>query len=595
MRDYISKNRSILIKAAMQKTPCDLTIKNVQYVNVFTGEIYPASVDIMEGVVVRVRTKDENTAFESKTIYDGNNMFLIPGFIDSHMHVESTMMIPENFGRAAIVWGTTTICTDPHEIANVMGIDGVKFMLDNAKNSQLRQLVLAPSCVPAVPGLECTGAEFYEAEINEILDLPDVVGIAEIMDFVGVYQDNPRMHKIIEQGLKRGTFLQGHAPMVSGKELAAYRIGGACSDHESSTAEELKEKLRMGMHINLRASSLVNQLENLLNGVKDIPYHDFLSICTDDVHAKELLTKGHVNKIVKNIIDAGFPGIDAIRMATINAAREYGFKDLGAVAPGYQADMQLVKNLDGGCPEAVFSSGKLVAKNGVYLGTDKHKKAETFVNTVDISWIKSEQDFVLNAPEGCGDTVNVNVIVPIDEEYIIRKIEVHELPVVDGKISLKGHDDMQFVCVCNRYGKHNKTIAVFKDSGLIKGAVGTTVSHDSHNLVIIYRESKDAYAVAQELQRTGGGICTVLDGNPLYCLELPVAGLMSTNSCEEVAEEIDKLEKAFYTICNPQTPVLSCAIMSLPALPGIVITDCGLVDGIKQEFVEIFPTNTLQK
>ncbi len=595
MRNYTCKNRSILIKAAMQKIPCDLTVKNVQYVNVFTGEIYPASVDVMEGIVVRVRTKGEETVFESKTIYDGNNMYLIPGFIDTHMHVESTMMIPENFGRAAIVWGTTTICTDPHEIANVMGIDGVKFMLDNSKNSTLRQLVLAPSCVPAVPGLECAGAEFFESEISEILDLPDVVGIAELMDFVGVYEDNLRMHKIIEQELKRDTFLQGHAPMVSGKELAAYRIGGAYSDHESSTAEELKEKLRMGIHINLRASSLVNQLENLLNGVKDIPYHDFLSICTDDVHAKELLTKGHVNKIVKKIIEAGFPEVDAIRMATINAAREYGFNDLGAVSPGYKADMQLVKNLDGGCPEAVFAGGKLVAKNGVYLGTDVQKKDKTFINTVDISWIQSEHDFVLKAPEGCGNTVNVNVIVPIDKQYVLRKVEVHELPVVDGKVSLEGHDDMQFVCVCNRYGKPNKTIAVFKDSGLINGAVGTTVAHDSHNLVIIYRETKDAFKVAQELKRTGGGICTVLHGKPLYCLELPVAGLMSMNSCEDVAKEIGKLENAFYTICNHQTPVLSCAIMSLPALPGIVITDCGLVDGINQKFVEIFPTNKSEK
>ena len=220
------EQRKRLVQAAMGQRRCDLTVRNIRYVNVFTGEIYPAEVDVADGYVARVRQLEDQPALLSGTIMDGENCYLIPGFIDAHMHVESTMMIPENLSRAILPWGTTTICTDPHKIGNVMGVEGVRFMLGNAKESALRQYVLAPSCVPAVPELESTGASFGAKEVGEILDMDDVVGIAEIMDFVGVYQDGYRMHSIIDEGIKRGMYLQGHAPYVSGKELAAYRLGG---------------------------------------------------------------------------------------------------------------------------------------------------------------------------------------------------------------------------------------------------------------------------------------------------------------------------------------------------------------------------------
>ena len=217
MRKLKDKNRSRLIQAAMGKIPCDLTVKNVQYFNVFTGEIYAAEVDVLDGLVVRVRQVGEHSEMPAKSVYDGQGRYLIPGYIDTHMHVESTMMIPENLSRAILPWGTTTICTDPHEIGNVMGVEGVRFMLDNAKKSALRQYVLAPSCVPAVPKLESTGASFGAKEVGEILDMDNVVGIAEIMDFVGVYQDGDRMHSIIDEGIKRGMYLQGHAPTSPGR------------------------------------------------------------------------------------------------------------------------------------------------------------------------------------------------------------------------------------------------------------------------------------------------------------------------------------------------------------------------------------------
>lgn len=333
LRKLKDKNRSRLIQSAMGKIPCDLIVKNVQYFNVFTGEIYPAEVDVLDGFVVRVRQVGEHSEMPAKSVYDGQGRYLIPGYIDTHMHVESTMMIPENLSRAILPWGTTTICTDPHEIGNVMGVEGIRFMLGNAKKSALRQYVLAPSCVPAVPELESTGTSFGAKEVGEILDMDDVVGIAEIMDFVGVYQAGDWMHSIIDEGIKRGMYLQDHAPYVSGKELAAYRLGGPCSDHESATAEEVVEKLRCDIHVNLRASSLIDNLKTLVAGCRNHQWKDMVSICTDDVHAKDLLTVGHINKGVRKAVQAGISGCEAIKLATFNAAREYGFDDLGAVLP----------------------------------------------------------------------------------------------------------------------------------------------------------------------------------------------------------------------------------------------------------------------
>lgn len=581
------KNRSRLIQAAMGKIPNDLTIINCRYVNVFTGEIYPASVDVLDGYVTRVRREGEKQEIPSVKVVDGENNYLIPGFIDAHMHVESTMMIPENLSRAIVPWGTTTICTDPHEIGNVMGIDGIKFMLENAKASALRQYVLAPSCVPAVPGLENAGAVFSEKEISAILDMENVIGIAELMDYVGIANDSDRMHKIVDVGIEKDAFLQGHAPLVTGKELVAYRIGGPCSDHESETADEIIEKLRLGFHINLRASSLVDHLEKLAEGVKRISYHDFISICTDDVHVNDLLTLGHINKVVRYAIESNLDAVDVIRMATLNAAREFGFRDLGAVAPGYVADMQLVEELDGRQPKAVFINGELVAKEGKYIKEDNAQYNFIHKNTVHVSWMKHEDEFSLYAGQKECTSAAVNVIVPLDSTNVLRRIERQVLPVVDGKINLEGRDDLAFVCVCNRHGKELKTVAVIQNFGIKDGAIGTTVSHDSHNMVIVYKKESDALCVLRELERVGGGMCVVRNKTVISCLELPVAGLMSLKECKELSEEFEEYKKAFYQVCQLDTPLLSGAIMSLTALPGIIVTDCGLVDGNKQEIVSV--------
>ena len=270
--------------------------------------------------------------------------------------------------------------------------------------------------------MENAGAEFYAKEVGELLDMDDVVGIAEIMDYVGVMHDSERMHTIIDEGLRRGMFLQGHAPYCSGRELAAYLIGGPVSDHESVNADEVRGKLRAGMHVNLRASSLIDNLSFLVDGCKDQPWRDFVSVCTDDVHAKDLLTVGHINNVVRKAVASGLDGREVVKMATLNAAREYGFNDLGAIAPGYIADIQLVDALDGSRPKAVFTEGVLVAEDGKYLGGDCKTADYDLPNTVNMPQIAGPESFVLRVPEGyTGDTIRVNVMVSEDGNRILSR------------------------------------------------------------------------------------------------------------------------------------------------------------------------------
>ena len=387
---------------------------------------------------------------------------------------------------------------------------------------------------------------------------------------------------------ERGMFLQGHAPFVTGAALAAYRIGGPVSDHESTCAAEVTEKLRNGVHINLRASSIVDNLSFLVDGCKDHPWRDFVSFCTDDVHASDLLTVGHINRVVGKAIEAGIDGKEAIKLATLNAAREYGFDDLGAIAPGYIADMQLVPELNGCRPAAVFVEGELAAENGVYVGADAWKKDVTLPNTVNIPQITGPESFELRVPEGyTGSTITVNVLTPPFEGAIVRTAIPTELPVKDGKVDISADPTLDFVCCANRYGTGTKTIAVYRNFHLDKGAIASTISHDSHNLTVIYRDEREAWLAADTLRRYGGGVCAVLEGEESH-IALPAAGLMSLSTCEEVAAQIDEVQEKINRLSGNRLPVLASAILALPVLPSVVITDLGLVDGSNQTFIPVF-------
>ena len=581
-----NKNRTNLTQAALGKIQCDLSIDNIQLVNVLTGEIYPAGVDVLDGVIVRVRMDNSKCNPPAKKEIDGHGYYLLPGFIDTHMHVESTMMIPENFGKAAVVWGTTTAITDPHEIANVMGIEGVEFMLKSAKLSPLRIYTLAPSCVPAVPAVENAGATFLKEEIEKLLKEEDVIGIAEVMDYLGVINDDKRMHDIIDAGKEVNGFIQGHAPYVVGNDLCAYLCGGPVSDHEVRVAAELIEKLRQGMHVNIKSSSLSDTVQEFLNGVKDVPIHDNVSLCTDDVHAADLLTTGHINHIVNECVKGGLDPIDTIRFGTINAARELKFEDCGAIVPGYVADMQLVSSLTfDKRPIMVFVAGKLVAENGKLL-EEVSNHAYNLPNTVKIPQITSPDDFTI--PANNSDELHLVFSAARTSMVPGQVLKYESFPVYNGKLVIPDLNKNQFISVVNRHGKGTMTTVVCSDFHLMHGCIASTISHDSHNMTIAYRHSKDAYVAAKELERIGGGMCFVEDGEVKFSLPLPVAGLMSELPASAIAEKIKEMDKwVSYASENKSPMLLAIAILALPVRPGIIITDKGVIRGETLEFVPL--------
>lgn len=583
-----NKDRSRLLAAANGQIPCDLTIGNAVIFDVFTGALTPGSVDIFAGVIVSVREGETEDAGRSAAYYDAEGAILLPGFIDTHIHVESTMMIPEHFARVALPCGTTTVVTDPHETANADGLAGVTFMLEDGRRMPLRQYVLAPSCVPSVPGLEESGAAFGPEEVGRLLDMPGIIGIGEVMDYINVCRDEQRMHGIVQEGLKRGAFIQGHAPRLVGQDLNAYILAGTESDHECRSWQECALKQRLGMHVNLKSSSLSNHLAENLEAVKKQRWMDNVSICTDDVHARKLLEEGHINRVIREAISYGADPMDMYRCATYNAAREYRFRDLGAVAPGHAADLQLLRALDGGMPEAVFVEGKLAARKGVYCGGEPETPAALPQKPLKLDYLTGPEDFRLPAPAGCGDTARALVIHSKYQGSPFNHGFYQPVPVRDGYVDLSGEPALQYCCVCNRYGRQRHTVGLMQDFGLKRGALAATVAHDSHNLTVIYRDPADAFLAMDALRRCGGGFAVAVEGRVLAVLPLPVLGLMSDLPAEALAPQIAAVEEALASVSDGSCYLLKGATMALPVLPGTLITDCGLVDGPSQKILPLF-------
>ena len=586
------KNKRQLLKAALGEIKSDLLIKNVQLVNTITGEIYPANVFIYDGMIAHVEYQDLEADHDgAEEVIDGQGQYLLPGFIDAHEHIESSMMTPRNFARTVIPHGTTTVITDPHEIGNVWGVEGVRYMYDSSEELPMRQLIDIPSCVPAVPGLENAGAQFGVAEIEELAGLPRVIGLAEVMDFIDVIQGGERMMDIIDVAEKNGLYLQGHAPFVTGRALSAYLCGGPNTCHESRLGEEAVEKIRSGMHVDARDSSITKNVKEIWEGVKDFKFFDNLSLCTDDREADDILNSGHMNDVVRAAIRYGMDPVAAIKSATLNNAREAGIENLGAVAPGYAADLQIVESLTELKPSKVFYGGKLVAEKGKLLADIEEKtyplESRNSVHVKDLT----EQDFVLKAPVKEG-TVKVNVMTYYDLNLSSTEAVCEELPVKDGKLDLSGDGNLKFVAVVNRYeGNDNLALGVVRGFGITCGALASTVSHDSHNLTIVYDDPKDALIAAEELKRTGGGMCAVKDGQILHTLELPLAGLISLKKAEELAQDSARMKAANRALglSEMENPLLRIVTLALPVIPEVKMSDLGLVDVNNKKIIPIFP------
>ncbi|MGN1389131.1 MAG: adenine deaminase, partial [Bulleidia sp.] len=524
-----------------------------------------------------------------KEIVDCQGMYLIPGLIDAHMHIESTMLTPRNFAKAVLPKGTTTVVTDPHEIANVFGIDGVKYMHETSADLPMRQLIDIPSCVPSVPGKEFTGAVFSAEDIETLSSLERTVGLAEIMDFPGVIHGDERMMSEIAAARAHNLYLQGHAPMVSGRMLSAYLCGGPETDHESSSAEEALEKYRLGMHIDMRESTLAENVQAIWNGLKGSRYFDTLNVCTDDRESGDLLTKGHINDVLRIAIRDGMDPIDAIKSATINNAREIHLDHLGAIAPGYVADFCLLPDLTAMNMHQVYYCGKLVAEDDKLLALiPDHSDPIEEIDSMNIRSLSAE-DFILKAPIRNG-TVRVNAIsYPSAQSAYTEKAELN-LEVREGRIILPD-EDTKFAAVVNRFGMDHIALAVVRGVGNRTGALASTVSHDSHNLTIVYDTPEDALLCAETLKNCRGGLVTVEDGRVLALLPLPIGGLLSRLDAEHTSELAEQVKAADRKIglTGLENPLLRIATLALPVAPEIKMSDLGMIDTATQEFVPVFP------
>ncbi|MBJ9993496.1 adenine deaminase [Paenibacillus sp. S28] len=579
-----------LIAAARGDRPLDLALNNVQLVNVFTGEIYPAAIGIADGTIVHV-TEPGVTELEAERVVDGKGQFAIPGLIDTHLHIESSMLTPAHYAEVVLPHGTTLIVTDPHEIGNVLGEGGVRYMVDASRELDLRVMTLAPSCVPSAPAVETAGADFTPEVIERMLAWEGIDGVAEVMNYHGVIHEDPRMMGILEANERAGKIPQGHAPTVVGRDLSAYLVAGPDSDHECRTTEEAIAKLRAGMIVDIRESSFSLNMAEVAKAIVGKGYLPNVTLCTDDVLASHLIERGHINHVVRRAIEEGIPAVDAVRYATLNAANRLNRKDVGALAPGRLADIVLVDALETMNVSDVWIGGKHIVEGGALIERQQHLEPPAeYLQTVHLSEIR-EDDLRLTVADPNASEARVRVIEYDFKPGVPTGFIEAVLPVKDGQLVPEAYDGhkgpLNRVAVWNRHGvNNNKALGLLAGFGVVEGAVATTVAHDSHHLAALGVSTADMVIAANELRKRGGGMIAVKDGEVVAFLPLPLAGLMSLEEGEVLAPKINQFVDAIQAEILPgKNPIHRMIMVTLPVIPQAKITDLGLVDVDKQELV----------
>jgi adenine deaminase len=574
--------RQTLVEAARGDRLLDLVIRGGQMVNVFTGEIARADIGIFGD---RIAVVDFGGAFglTAREELDARGLIAVPGFVDTHAHIESTMVTPPNFARAVLPFGTTTVVIDPHEIGNVTGRAGVEYMLRASEGLPLRVFVTVPSSVPAVPRIETAGAAFDADDVADMLAWPRVVGVAELMDYPGIVRQEARTAAIAEAGLASGKNLEGHAPLLTGRELAAYLAAGVDSEHESRAAAEMIEKMRLGMWVYGRENTFRHTAAFLAAAVKAIPAPWNVALCTDDIDPADLLLNGHMDRGMRVLLDAGVDPAMVVRFATLNGAVRYGLHDLGAIAPGKRADIVLVESFADFRAKIVLAGGQVVARDGAMVATFADPAPPPLDNTVRIGPVSADL-FRLRIPGAQGDVALK--CIDIDPNRTTRLGEI-ALRFEDGECVFPLPDDVTLLSVVPRHGQpHPPTLALLRGLPLREGALATTVAHDSHNLIVAGRHPAEMAAAVQEVTRLGGGVALVVSGETVATVRLPVAGLMSDLPVEKIAAEVRAFnEQARAVGLGGASPVLVISSLALPVAPFVRITDRGVVDTLTQEFI----------
>lgn len=601
----------------------DLVLRNALLVNVLSGEIHPTEIGIQDGRFVGIGTFPL-----AREELDLKGQYVVPGLIDGHVHIESSHLCPEEFCSLLLLHGVTTAVVDPHEIANVLGNEGIRYIIKHLEGLPFNAFVALPSCVPATE-FETSGARLTAQDLQEWIEYPQVIGLGEVMDYSGVLAGKPDLIAKLDLPVR---IKDGHAPGISAQDLNAYYLAGMHTDHECSTPDEVRERLRRGFHVLLREGSAAKNLLELLPAVTPQNSGQCLFV-TDDRHTIDLLQEGSIDHLIRIAIHAGIPPVQALQMGTINAARALGLEGLGAIAPGYQADFLILKDFEHFEIEKVFWRGELQSYSGVRKSL-RIPSSEPIINTIrlnDWSMIKLQvnvpvaadtqgksengdlnrntkdggrKDLSGKAPRRLGqaygnvskeDVVSPHLrrkvrVIGVQEHSLITRCEFRYLPVSEGRLEADPEQGIAKIAVLERHQNTGRVGLGFVEGlGLIKGAIASTVAHDSHNLAVVGMNDRDMDIAIRACAERGGGLALACDGRLLESLSLPIAGLMTEENAVDVAHTLNELHgfARQLGIAAGVDPFMTLAFLSLPVIPELKITDLGLVNVQEQRIVPL--------
>ena len=580
-----------LIAVAAGREQADRVFRNCKLVNVQTREVLDGwQVAIAEGRFAYIGADASHCIGEDTEIFDVNGRYLIPGLCDGHMHIESGMLTPAEFAAAVIPHGTTTMFTDPHEIANVLGLEGVRMMHDEALMQPVNIFTQMPSCAPSAPGLETTGFEISAEDVAEAMGWPGIIGLGEMMNFPGVINGDTQMLAEMAETMNAGKTVGGHyASPDRGPAFSAYVAGGAADDHEGTTEEDALARVRNGMRSMMRLGSAWYDVETQITAITErgIDPRNFI-LCTDDCMAETLVNDGHMNRVVRHAIDCGCDPLIALQMATINTATHFGLeRELGSIAPGRRADMIITSDLKTLPIEHVIARGKTVAKDGkITVDCPHYDWPDSARQTVHLGKPLEEKDFDILAPKG-KNTVMTRVIGVVENQAPTKALNF-ELPVIEGCVKASGD-----VCQIALVERHRATGHV--SNGFVSGfgytgnmAIASTVAHDSHHMIVVGTSHADMALAANRLGEVGGGVTVFKDGQELALVELPIGGLMSDQPAAEVAGRAAKMIESMVACgCNLNNAYMQHSLLALVVIPELRISDLGLVDVTKFELTSV--------
>lgn len=577
-----AETRRRAVQAARGEMPFDLLLTHTRIVDMATGEIRDADVGIVDGLIASVHPRGSRS--DARETHDLNNQYLSPGLMDTHVHLESSHLLPARYAEIVLAQGTTAVFWDPHELANVLGIAGVRFAIEASRNLPLQVMVAAPSSVPSTPGLEMSGADFAGKEMDTLLGWPEVRGVAEVMDMHGVLNGSQRMLEIMQAGLDSGKLIEGHARGLHGADLQAYLAAGVTSDHELTSADDALEKLRAGLTLEIRGSHPY-LLPDIVSALKSLPHlSSQITVCTDDVPPDILLEKGGIVALLNLLIEHGLPATHALRFATLNAAIRLQRNDLGLIAAGRRADLVAFDSLEKLTARQVYVAGKLIARDGAMIEPIVDTILPLPRDTVRLSAL-ADDDFRMtidNAKHG------VARLRHISGARFTQWGEV-DAQVRHGVVAIP--DGFSLIWVQHRHARHaaKPQIALLEGWGELRGAIATSYSHDSHNLVVLGRDPHDMALAANMLIQSGGGMALVQNGDVIAHVAMPIAGMLSELPPDELARQFRELRERSNLIADWEPPYRVFKAIEgtcLACNAGPHLTDLGLTDGTTGQIVD---------